>query len=87
MQRLYLVLRPESGERSVEEKQDPEAKKEESDSVKHGSGSSEGGRGSKLAHIFNLGLFLLAKLFGNILIFVYTLTIIKIENNYKGVQI
>lgn len=44
VQRLYLVLRPESGERSVEEKQDPGAKKEESDSVKHGSGSSEGGR-------------------------------------------
>ncbi|KAH9668050.1 protein kinase domain-containing protein [Citrus sinensis] len=56
VQRLYLVLRPESGERSVEQKQDPEsgkegAKKEESDSVKHGSGSSEGGHGSKLVNI------------------------------------
>ncbi|KAH9716488.1 protein kinase domain-containing protein [Citrus sinensis] len=56
VQRLYLVLRPESSERSVEQKQDPEsgkegAKKEESDSVKHGSGSSEGGHGSMLVNI------------------------------------
>ena len=62
VQSLYLVLRPESGERSVEQKQDPEsgkegAKKEESDSVKHGSGSSEGGHGSMVVHISNLGLF------------------------------
>ena len=28
MQRLYIVLRPESGERSVEEKQDPASGKE-----------------------------------------------------------
>lgn len=52
VQRLYLVLRPESGERPVEEKQDPESGKEgsksgESHSDKHG---SEGGHGSQVTH-------------------------------------
>lgn len=47
VQRLYLVLRPESGERLVEEKQDPESGKEGSKS-KETDSASEGGHGSKV---------------------------------------
>ncbi|KAM0956412.1 hypothetical protein COP2_025300 [Malus domestica] len=56
VQRLYIVLRPESGERPVEEKQDPDSGKEgamakkkgpkssgESEKGSGGSGKSEGG--------------------------------------------
>lgn len=53
VQRLYIVLRPESGERPIEEKQDPDsgkegAKKKGSDSS--GSGS-EGGHGKQQVNI------------------------------------
>ncbi|TXG69614.1 hypothetical protein EZV62_004549 [Acer yangbiense] len=55
VQRLYLVLRPESGERSVEEKQHPESGKEglktgksDSQGKKH---AAEGGHGSQEVNI------------------------------------
>ena len=50
MQRLYIVLRPESGERTVEEKQD-------SDSGESGSKKSgiEGGHGSQVRHSLFIG--------------------------------
>ncbi|KAL5757014.1 hypothetical protein ACOSQ2_021760 [Xanthoceras sorbifolium] len=56
VQRLYLVLRPESGERSVEEKQDPESGKEGSKTEESGSpgkshATHEGGHGSQEVNI------------------------------------
>ncbi|BBG98683.1 Mitochondrial transcription termination factor family protein [Prunus dulcis] len=59
VQRLYIVLRPESGERPIEEKQEPDsgkegAKKKGSNSGEKGSGrsqSSEGGHGRQEVNI------------------------------------
>ncbi|CAB4302615.1 unnamed protein product [Prunus armeniaca] len=59
VQRLYIVLRPESGERPIEEKQDPDsgkegAKKKRPNSGEKGSGggqSSEGGHGRQEVNI------------------------------------
>ncbi|KAI4387510.1 hypothetical protein MLD38_005338 [Melastoma candidum] len=57
VQRLYIVLRPESGERPVEEKQDPLSGKEGSKKQESGDnsgervGASEGGHGSQEVNI------------------------------------
>ncbi|CAK9166268.1 unnamed protein product [Ilex paraguariensis] len=59
VQRLYIVLRPESGQRPVEEKQDPHSGKEGAKMVSKkaaGStsgkeGASEGGHGSAVVNI------------------------------------
>lgn len=61
VQRLYIVLRPESGERAVEEKQASDSGKEGEKSsksdeegdhdekkVEHAGGGTEGGRGSEV---------------------------------------
>lgn len=53
VQRLYIVLRPVSGERPVEEKQDEDSGKEGakkgSKSGGSGPGTSEGGHGSQVS--------------------------------------
>ncbi|KAF8029258.1 hypothetical protein BT93_E1816 [Corymbia citriodora subsp. variegata] len=51
VQRLYIVLRPESGERPVEEKQDPHSGKEGSDPDSHDKATVEGGHGSQIDDI------------------------------------
>ncbi|KAL3739671.1 hypothetical protein ACJRO7_021002 [Eucalyptus globulus] len=51
VQRLYIVLRPESGERSVEEKQDPRSGKEGSDPYSSDKATVEGGHGSQEVNI------------------------------------
>ncbi|XVF23301.1 hypothetical protein REPUB_Repub13aG0025500 [Reevesia pubescens] len=54
VQRLYIVLRPESGERPVEEKQDPQSGKEGAAKNKSGEGQrneNEGGQGSQEVNI------------------------------------
>lgn len=58
VQRLYIVLRPESGERGVEEKQDPHSGKEgaksrSGDQPQTGSSmnKTEGGQGSQVRYI------------------------------------
>ncbi|XP_065859878.1 uncharacterized protein [Euphorbia lathyris] len=56
VQRLYVVLRPESGERSVEQKQDPcsgkeGAKHNQDDAGGGGSSSSSGGHGTREVNI------------------------------------
>lgn len=53
VQRLYLVLRAESGERPVEEKQDPHSGKE----AAVASGKMEGGHGSQVNYYFILIYF------------------------------
>lgn len=54
VQRLYIVLRPESGERSIEEKQDPHSGKEgakiESSTGKKDK-NTQGGHGSQVSLI------------------------------------
>ncbi|KAK3430852.1 hypothetical protein EUGRSUZ_E02270 [Eucalyptus grandis] len=51
VQRLYIVLRPESGERPVEEKQDPHSSKEGSDPNSSDKATVEGGHGSQEVNI------------------------------------
>ncbi|XP_030553350.2 uncharacterized protein LOC115757310 [Rhodamnia argentea] len=51
VQRLYIVLRPESGERPVEEKQDPHSGKEGSNPGSCGKARGEGGHGSQEVNI------------------------------------
>ncbi|KAK3431032.1 hypothetical protein EUGRSUZ_E02934 [Eucalyptus grandis] len=51
VQRLYIVLRPESGERPVEEKQDPHSGKEGSDPNSSDKATVEGGHGSQEVNI------------------------------------
>ncbi|KAK3430942.1 hypothetical protein EUGRSUZ_E02145 [Eucalyptus grandis] len=51
VQRLYIVLRPESGERPVEEKQDPHSGKEGSDPNSSDKATVEGGHGSQEMNI------------------------------------
>ncbi|XP_057967721.1 uncharacterized protein LOC131157518 [Malania oleifera] len=54
VQRLYIFLRPESGERCVEEKQDPSSGKEgtkNENSASHESSSTEGGHGTQEVNI------------------------------------
>ncbi|XP_012087295.1 uncharacterized protein LOC105646126 isoform X1 [Jatropha curcas] len=51
VQRLYLVLRPESGERAVEEKQDPHSGKEAAKSSSATDSATEGGHGSQEVNI------------------------------------
>lgn len=61
MQRLYIVLRPESGERTVEEKQDSDSGKEGAKKGSKGSESGskksgiEGGHGSQVRHSLFIG--------------------------------
>ncbi|KAL3739714.1 hypothetical protein ACJRO7_021045 [Eucalyptus globulus] len=50
-QRLYIVLRPESGKRPVEEKQDPQSCKEGSDPDSSDKATAEGGHGSQEVNI------------------------------------
>ncbi|KAK3430989.1 hypothetical protein EUGRSUZ_E02214 [Eucalyptus grandis] len=49
--RLYIVLRPESGKRPVEEKQDPQSCKEGSDPDSSDKATAEGGHGSQEVNI------------------------------------
>ncbi|XP_039170076.1 uncharacterized protein LOC104444791 [Eucalyptus grandis] len=51
VQRLYIVLRPESGERPVEEKQDPHSGKEGADPNSSDKATVEGGHGSQEVNI------------------------------------
>ncbi|KAK3431027.1 hypothetical protein EUGRSUZ_E02947 [Eucalyptus grandis] len=51
VQRLYIVLRPESGERPVEEKQDPRSGKEGSDPDSSDKATVEGGHGRQEVNI------------------------------------
>ncbi|XP_039170735.1 uncharacterized protein LOC104446674 [Eucalyptus grandis] len=51
VQRLYIVLRPESGERPVEEKQDPRSGEEGSDPNSSDKATVEGGHGSQEVNI------------------------------------
>ncbi|KAJ0008202.1 hypothetical protein Pint_30737 [Pistacia integerrima] len=51
VQRLYLVLRPESGEKSVEEKQEQESGKEGLKKGETGSEGNQGGHGSQEVNI------------------------------------
>ncbi|KAI6705706.1 hypothetical protein NL676_008668 [Syzygium grande] len=51
VQRLYIVLRPESGERPDKEKQDPHSGKEGSDPDSHDKATVEGGHGSQEVNI------------------------------------
>ncbi|KAJ0087419.1 hypothetical protein Patl1_07405 [Pistacia atlantica] len=51
VQRLYLVLRPESGEKSVEEKQEQESGKEGLKKGETGSVGNQGGHGSQEVNI------------------------------------
>lgn len=46
VQRLYIVLRPESGERPIEEKQEPDSGKEGAKNKRSDSGDEKGSSGS-----------------------------------------
>lgn len=75
VQRLYIVLRPESGERPVEEKQDPESGKEgaktDEDNGKSGEG---GGHGSKVLYYFIFHCFCLISIFFNNIVIILVLS-------------
>ena len=52
VQRLYILLKAESGERPVEDKQDPHSGKEATSASASASGNTGGGHGSQVINNF-----------------------------------